>query len=72
MPAQAATSIAAFGAAALDHSASRVASMSSAVTPGSEQLELPLGGAGWIVLNDPEVYLVKPNALRKVFQSVGS
>jgi hypothetical protein len=47
--------MAALGAAALDHSASSAASSSSPFAPGSEQLEAPLGGAGLIVSNDPEV-----------------
>src|ERR1700683_5599096 len=67
--AQAATTMAAPGAAALDHSASRIASSSSAFTPGSEQLVAPLGGAGCTVVSDPEVYCESPNALRNVVQS---
>ena len=41
-----ASSMVALGAAALAHSASRVASASSPFTPGSVQLLVPLGGAG--------------------------
>jgi len=47
---QAATMIVAFGAAAVAHSASAVVSISSPVSvagPGSLQLVIPLGGAGW-------------------------
>jgi hypothetical protein len=47
--------MAASGAAALDHSASSVASSSAPWAPGSEQLEVPLGGAGLMVVKDPEV-----------------
>jgi hypothetical protein len=49
------TSIFAAGAAALAHSASSVASSSSPFAPGSEQLEVPCGGAGLMVLYDPAV-----------------
>src|SRR5271157_1723741 len=61
--------IAAEGAAALAHSASRIASPSSPLTPGSAQLLLPPEGAGWIVENEPELYCARPKALRKVLQS---
>ena len=44
--AQVAMTIAALGAAALEYSASKIASISSLFTPGSEQLLLPEGGAG--------------------------
>src|SRR5580658_3153412 len=67
--AQAATTMAAPGAAALAHSASMIASSSSELTPGSEQLVAPLGGAGCTVVSDPEVYCESPNALRNVVQS---
>ena len=40
-------------AAALLYSASRIASVSSPFAPGSVQLLLPVGGAGWICVNDP-------------------
>ena len=54
--AQEAITIAALGAAALAHSASRIASASlGAMTPGLLQLFRPLGGAGWTVLKDPLV-----------------
>ena len=46
----------ALGAAALAHSASRIASASfGAITPGLPQLLVPLGGAGWSVLIVPAV-----------------
>src|SRR3984957_13772896 len=61
--------IAAPGAAALAHSASRIASESSEFTPGSEQLFAPFP-AGCAVVNDPEVYCESPKALRKLVQSV--
>src|ERR1700685_3453792 len=67
--AQAPTTMAALGAAALDHSASRIASMSSGFTSGSSQLLVPLGGAGCTVASDPAVYWDRPNVLRKVVQS---
>src|SRR5665213_4279490 len=67
--AQAATTMAAPGAAALAHSASRIASLSSEFTPGSEQLLSPLAGAGCTVLSDPEAYCERPNVFRKVSQS---
>jgi hypothetical protein len=43
---QAATTIAALGAAAVAHSVSRIASSSSPFVPGSEQLLGPEGGEG--------------------------
>jgi hypothetical protein len=52
---QEAMTIAALGAAALAYSASRIASPSSAFTPGALQLLLPDGGAGWTVLNEAPV-----------------
>src|ERR1035437_5016351 len=66
----AATTMAAFGAAALAHSASRIASPSSPATiPGEEQLLSPLAGVGCNVVRDPEVYWSNPNVVRNVFQS---
>jgi len=54
--AQVAITMAAFGAAALAHSASRIASASlGAMTPGEVQLLAPLGGAGCTVVKEPEV-----------------
>ncbi len=48
--------IVALGAAALAHSASRIASASfDGMTPGLAQLLGPLKGAGWTVEKDPEV-----------------
>src|ERR1700722_20496890 len=66
---QEATMIAAPGAAALAHSASRIASESSEFTPGSEQLLAPLPD-GCAVVSDPDEYCVSPNSLRKFVQSV--
>jgi hypothetical protein len=49
---QEATTIAALGAAALAHSASRITSaLNSGMTPGSMQL-LPPEAVGWIVVKD--------------------
>src|SRR5580700_5127401 len=71
--AHAATTIAAPGAAALAHSASRIASSSSELTPGEAQLLSPLVvGAGCTVVSDPEVYCESPKALRKLFQSAAA
>src|SRR5580658_2999990 len=67
--AQAATTMAAPGAADVDHSVSRIASPSSELTPGSEQLLAPLAGAGCTVVSEPEVYCESPKTLRNVFQS---
>src|SRR5579859_4241003 len=68
--AQAATRMAASGAAALAHSASRIASPSSpAPNPGVLQLLAPLAGCGWTVAKDPDVYCDRPNVVRKVVQS---
>ena len=53
--AQDASSMAALGAAALAHSASRIASPSSPLTPGLLQLLAPLPGAGWTCVKEPEV-----------------
>src|SRR5271168_4541079 len=66
-----ASSMAALGAAALAYSASRIASPSSpsGFTPGSVQLFGPLGGAGWICVNEPPVNDERPNVERKVVQS---
>jgi hypothetical protein len=53
--AQDAISMAALGAAALAHSASRIASASfGAMTPGLLQLLAPLEGAGWTVEKEPD------------------
>src|SRR6202022_2018945 len=69
--AQVAIKIEALGAAALAHSASRIASVSlGAITPGLRQLFTPVGGAGYMVLNEPELYFERPKVERKVFQSV--
>src|SRR5580658_4810894 len=66
--AQAATMMAALGAAALAHSASRIASPSSPATiPGLPQLLVPAVGCS--VVNEPEVYCDSPNVLRNVSQS---
>src|SRR5208282_4751719 len=62
--AQEASSIAAFGAAALAYSASKSASTSSPLTPGLVQFP----GCTWE--NEPAVKGERPNAERKVFQSV--
>src|SRR6516162_1720207 len=68
--AQVAISMAALGAAALDHSASRIASASfPATTPGLLQLLVPLGGAGYATEKEPDVKLERPRVERKVFQS---
>ena len=67
--AHAPTTMAAPGAAAVAHSVSRIASPSSELYEGSEQLFAPLGGPGCTVVSDPEVYCERPNALRNVFQS---
>src|SRR5262249_39852064 len=67
---QAAITIAALGAAALAHSASRPASISSGFTPGSTQLVGPEGGAGWAVFNEPPVKPDRPKFDRKVVQSL--
>src|SRR6266403_931756 len=60
--------MAALGAAALAYSASRIASPSSAFTPGAPQLFGPLGGAGCVWLNEPE-YPDNPKVDRNVLQS---
>src|SRR5262249_34537177 len=65
-----ATTIAALGAAALAHSASRVTSaLNSGTTPGSRQL-FPPGIWGWIVLKEPRLYPDRPRVERKVVQSL--
>jgi hypothetical protein len=62
--------MAALGAAALAHSASRMASASfGAITPGLLQLLVPLGGAGWTDVIVAAVYFDNPKAERKEFQS---
>src|SRR5208282_1274620 len=68
-PLHEASSMAALGAAALAYSASMIASFSSPFTPGSVQLLGPLGGAGWICVNEPSVYVERPNVVRNVVQS---
>src|SRR5262244_755489 len=60
----------ALGAAALAHSASRIASASfGATTPGGTQLFEPLVGAGCTEENVAPEYADNPSTLRKVFQS---
>src|SRR5215472_3469255 len=70
--AQAAISMAALGAEALAHSASRMASASlGEITPGAPQL-LPgcEGGAGgWSWVKEAEVYPERPKVERNVLQS---
>src|SRR5271169_306751 len=66
--AQDASWMAALGAAALAHSASKIASTSSPFTPGSLQLLPPPVGAGCTCVNEPEK-LDSPKVERKVFQS---
>src|SRR5260221_13141432 len=68
--AHAAISMAAPGAAALAHSASRMASASfGATTPGAPQLLVPLDGAGWACVEGEELWPERPKAERKLFQS---
>src|SRR5580693_3778861 len=68
--AQAAISMAALGAAALAHSASRIASASlGATTPGARQLFVPLEGAGCTDVKEAEVYVERPNVDRNLVQS---
>src|SRR5260370_35095463 len=72
--AQAAISMAALGAEALAHSASRMASASSgAMIPGARQLlEGCEGGAGgWACVKEAEGYPARPKGERKVLQSQG-
>src|SRR5450631_4314294 len=64
-----ASSMVALGAAALAYSASRIASPSSPFTPGSVQLLVPLGGAGWTCVNEPAVNDERPKVDRNVVQS---
>src|SRR5437660_1530873 len=66
-----AITIEALGAAALAHSPSRIASASLGATiPGLRQLLFMVpGGAGCIEMNEPEVYLERPNLERNAFQS---
>src|SRR5271168_1142083 len=66
---QEASSMAALGAAAVAYSASRMASPSSPLVPGLEQLLVPLGGAGWTCVKEPPVKLERPKVERKVVQS---
>src|SRR5271154_2976164 len=69
LPRHEARTIAALGAAALEYSASRVASSSSPVAPGSVQLLVPLGGAGWICVNEPLLNDERPKTERNDVQS---
>src|ERR1700733_9417511 len=66
---QDATSMAAFGAPALAHSASRVSSPLALLAPGSAQLFVGVL-VGWTCVREPEGYAeVNPKLERKVFQS---
>ena len=68
--AQAAIWMAALGAAALAHSASRMASASfGAKTPGGLQLLVPLLGAGCTDENEAPEYAERPSTDRNEFQS---
>ena len=68
--AQAAIWMAAPGAAALAHSASRMASASfGAKTPGALQLLVPLAGTGCTDENEAPEYEDRPSTDRNVFQS---
>src|SRR5437879_8222982 len=70
--AQAAISMAALGAEALAHSASRIASASlGATTPGAPQLleGCEEGTGGCTCMNEAEVYAERPKVARKVLQS---
>src|SRR5262245_31463669 len=68
--AQAAICMDALGAAALAHSASRIASASfGAKTPGGLQLFMPLEGAGCTEEKEAPEYADRPRTERKVFQS---
>ena len=61
--------MAALGAAALAHSTSIAASrlaLAALTTPGSAQLLSPLGGAGCMVVNEPEVKPESPKVERNV------
>src|ERR1035438_2782089 len=64
-----ASTMAALGAAALAYSASTIASLSSPFTPGSAQLFVPLGGAGWVCVRVAPVYDERPNTERNDVQS---
>src|SRR5215813_8056835 len=69
---QAAITIAALGAEALAHSASRIASASlGAKTPGAPQLLEGWGGGagGWTCVNEAEVYPSSPKVERNLLQS---
>src|SRR5260221_14197565 len=67
--AHAAISMAAPGAAALAHSASRMASASfGATTPGAPQLLVPLDGAGGTRVKEAELWPERPKAERKLLQ----
>jgi len=59
----------ALGATALAYSASTMASRSSPFAPGSVQLFVPLGGAGWIGVSEPSVYAESPKIDRNEVQS---
>src|SRR6516162_3615920 len=70
-----ATTMAAFGAAALDHSTSTSASPSSGLTPGSIQVA-PCGeffdGCGWIWAREAKGNLdCRPKVRRNIVQSAG-
>src|SRR6266478_2012783 len=70
--AHAAISMAALGAAALAHSASRIASASlAATTPGAPQLlaGCTAGAGGWTCVKLAEVYPASPKVCRNVLQS---
>src|SRR5260370_32666049 len=70
--AQAAISMAALGASALAHSASRIASASlGANTPGGAQLLAgsEAGAGGWTCVNEAEALPERPKVWRKVLQS---
>src|ERR1700751_1431462 len=68
--AQAAIWMAALGAGALAHSASRMASASfGAKPPGASQLLVPLVGAGCTDENEAPEYADRPSTDRNVFQS---
>src|SRR5262245_23210093 len=70
--AQAAISMAALGAEALAHSASRIASASlGAIMPGAPQLLRGCegGAGGWICEKEAAVYEDRPKVERKVLQS---
>src|ERR1035437_9976765 len=64
-----ASTMAALGAAALEYSASTIASLSSPFPPGSGLLFEPLGGGGWICVIEPSAYDERPNTERNDVQS---